>query len=147
MVNVLKALAFAGVVVASSAAIAGDPEDADKPDPRIGKEVDRICFASTISGWRAVKGEDNVVLLQRGVRSWYRVELIGACRSYDFRSALTIGIENRPAGGCVTRGDVILVKGPGNFVNRCPITKMYEWDEKAKAPEEPEEEAGETDTD
>ena len=139
MVNVLKAMALAGIVFASSAAIAGDPEDADKPDPRIGKEVNRICFSRTIDSWKAVKGEDNVVLLRKGVRDWYRVELIGLCRANDFRSALTIGIESRPAGGCVTRGDVILVRGPGDFVNRCHISKIYEWDPKATAPEETEE--------
>ncbi|MEX0644771.1 MAG: DUF6491 family protein [Parvularculaceae bacterium] len=135
MVNVLKALALAGVIVASSAAIAGDPDE-DGPDPRIGKGVSRICFASTIDGWKAVKGENDVVLLRKGVRDWYRVELMGACRASDFRSAMTIGIESRPAGGCVTRGDVILVRGPGDFVNRCHISKMYEWNEDAKAPQE-----------
>lgn len=139
MVNALKALALAGVVFASSSAIAGDPDDKDKPDPRIGKEVNRICFSSTIDSWKAVKGEDNVVLLRKGVRHWYRVELNGPCRAHDFRMALTIGIESRPAGGCVTRGDVILVRGPGDFVNRCHIRKIYEWDAKATAPDEPDE--------
>ena len=135
MVKVLKAMALAGIVFASGAAVAGNPDDDDEADPRIGKEVNRICFSRTIDSWKAVKGEDNVVLLRKGVRDWYRVELVGPCRANDFRSALTIGIESRPAGGCVTRGDVILVRGPGDFVNRCHITKIYEWNPKATAPE------------
>ena len=103
------------------------------PDPRIGKEVNSICFQSTINGWRAVKGEDDVVLLERGVNNWYRVELLGACDYRLFRSAISIGIDSRPGGGCVTRGDRIIVEdGPG-FNRSCVITRMYEWDEDAKA--------------
>lgn len=80
------------------------------PDPRIGEEVRSICFGRSINGWRAVKGEDDVVLLQRGVSHWYRVELLGACDYRVLRSAIAIGIDSRPSGGCITRGDAIIVE-------------------------------------
>lgn len=111
----------------------------DGADPRIGKKVKSICFQSSINGWKAVKGEDDVVLLERGVNDWYRVELLGACPSRVFRSAFAIGIESRPAGGCVSRGDVIIVEdGPG-FNRRCTITGIYEWNEDALEESEDEE--------
>lgn len=122
-------LAFAG---SSAAAEAGAEARAD---PRLGPEIDRICFQRNINGWRELKGVDNVVLLETGVNDWHRVELAGACRASLFRFAQTIGIESRPGGGCVTRGDVILVGQTGGFVHRCIITKINKWDIKAPAPE------------
>lgn len=129
-ISMFSALAFAASA-ALAAAAAGEDDKQSGPDPRLGKEVDRICFQRTINGWRAVKGEDNVVLLERGVNNWYRVELLGACRSSLFRSAIAIGIDSRPGGGCVTRGDRILVEDSPGFTQSCVITNMYEWDEKA----------------
>lgn len=124
--------AAAGMCAAAlaSAAFAGQ-DAAETANPALGEEVDRICFASTINGWRSVKGEDDVVLLERGVNDWYRVELSGGCHESLFRSALTIGIDSRPGGGCVSRGDVIIVKDTPGFTRRCMITRMYKWDEKA----------------
>lgn len=122
----------AGMCAAALASGAFAQKDAEKSaNPALGEEVDRICFASTINGWRSVKGEDDVVLLERGVNDWYRVELTGGCNESLFRSALTIGIDSRPGGGCVSRGDVIIVKDTPGFTRRCMITRMYKWDEKA----------------
>ncbi len=101
------------------------------PDPRIGEEVRSICFGRSINGWRAVKGEDDVVLLQRGVSHWYRVELLGACDYRVLRSAIAIGIDSRPSGGCITRGDAIIVEDSPGFNRRCSIKRMYEWNEDA----------------
>ncbi|PQA86512.1 DUF6491 family protein [Hyphococcus luteus] len=135
MKKFLPLIAAAGMAAAvmNAAAFAEHHEgdEAEAPDPRIGEEADRICFASTINGWRSVKGEDDVVLLQRGVNDWYRVELNGGCRESIFRSAIAIGIDSRPGGGCVTRGDVIIVKDSPGFTRRCMISRIYKWDEDA----------------
>lgn len=128
-------LSVALIALAVSAARAGEPA-ATTPDPRLGPEVNRICFARNINGWKELKGDEDAVLLETGVNNWFRVEVAGTCRYRDFRFAQTIGIESRPGGGCVTRGDVILVEGgAGDFVNRCFITRINEWDEKAQAPQ------------
>ncbi len=121
-------------------------DDADKSavrDPRIGDAVDRICFQRNIRNWREIRGEDNVVLLESGVNKWFRVELMGACDASVFRFAQTIAIESRPATGCVTRGDYILVQEGSGFTQRCYITDIYEWNEGAleDVADEPEEEA------
>ncbi len=127
-----------GALAMTASGFAGDVDDnktEESADPRIGEKVNRICFQNSISGWRAVKGEDDVVLLRRSVSDWYRVELLGACDYRLFRSALSIGIESRPAGSCVSRGDVIIVEDSPGFHRRCTITAMYEWDEDAQAEE------------
>lgn len=139
MLKTLTAGLCAGVLVAAASAYAGEEPDAEPPDPRIGEEVNSICFARTINGWKGLKGVDDVVLLEKGVNDWYYVELQGYCPSRIFRSAERIGIESKPAGGCVTRGDVIIVRDFGGFTNRCFITRIYKWDDKAQPAENGEE--------
>lgn len=129
----MRNVAFALFAFAMSApAMADEPKDSG-PDPRIGKKVNRICFQRSIDNWRPVQGTDNAVLLERGVNDWYYVTLAGACRESIFRSAIAIGLETRPGGGCVTNGDVILVRDAPGFTQRCVITRINKWDHKAAA--------------
>ena len=118
---------------AASAALAGEE---DKADPRIGDSVNQICFQRNIRNWRAVEGEDNVVLLEENLNDWYRVELIGACRYRDLRFTQTIALASRPGGGCVTRGDVIVLLDNSAVERRCTISGIHAWDEDAEAPED-----------
>lgn len=127
-------LAAGAALAAVMAAPAAGETGAAAADPRLGPEVDRICFARNIRNWREVRGEGRVVLLERGVNDWYRVELMGACDASTFRFARTIGLETRPAGGCVGRGDVIIVREAGSFTRRCMISRMYKWNIKAPPP-------------
>jgi hypothetical protein len=138
-----RTIVVAAAVGALTAAAAADRyERPDGPDPRIGPEVDRICFASTINNWKEVDGYDEAVLLERGVNDWYYVSLSGACDRYLFRHAFAIGLDVRPGGGCVRRGDVIVVRDPSYFNRRCIITRINEWNDRARpggAADEPEE--------
>lgn len=144
MRKTLLGLAFAGVVFAATSGFADEKADSKKPDPRIGEEVNSICFARTINGWKALKGVDNVVLLDKGVHDWYYVELTGYCPARVFQSAERIAIESRPAGGCLTRGDTIVVHDVGNLANRCFIKKMSKWDDKAHPAEDQENSSSES---
>ena len=146
MKKFLSAMAGAALVTGAACASYHEGEEDAGPDPRIGEQVDRICFGSTISGWKDIKGQDNVVLLERGVNDWYYVTLSGNCRSSSLRSALSIGIDSSPAGGCVRKGDVIIVKDSPGFTNRCFIKEIYKWDEDAAMDDAAEDEAmdGET---
>ena len=110
-------------------------EEKETADPRIGEEVNRICFGANINGWRAVDDTDNAVLLQRGVNDWYYVELLGACDHRVLRFAQQIGIDSRPGGGCITRGDTIIVRDTPGIPRRCSVLDMYKWDDDAKAPD------------
>ena len=103
----------------------------------IGAEVDRICFGNSINGWSTVDQEDNVVLLKRSANHWYWVELSGACDHRVLRRALTIGIDSGIAGGCVRRGDFIIVEDSPGFTRRCAVTHIYEWNDDAGGEEDP----------
>ncbi len=105
-----------------------EAEDAAAPS-RLGPEVERICFGRSINGWKTVDGHGDAVLLSKGVNDWFLVEVSGNCRASDFKFAQTIGIESRPAGGCIRRGDYILVESGGGFTNRCFIQGVYEWND------------------
>ena len=132
----VSAAAFLGAAALLAPALAG--EDAPKTngkDPRVGEKVDRICFQRSIDGWREAKGFKNSVLLERGLNNWYLVKVSGPCNSRDFAFAEVIGIDSRPAGGCVRRGDAIIVESAGRFKNRCFIRSIRKWDHKAPAPE------------
>lgn len=97
---------------------------------RQGKEVDRICFARQINGWRAI-GE-HAVLLEKGVNDWYKLDLVGTCRpEWAFNA---IAVRTRPAGSlCLSKGDRIETFTTP-MVESCAIVAIYEWDEKAEVP-------------
>ncbi|VAW02972.1 hypothetical protein MNBD_ALPHA05-973 [hydrothermal vent metagenome] len=113
-----------------------EAEDAAAPS-RLGPKVERICFGRSINGWKTVDGQGDAVLLRKSVNDWYLVEVSGNCRARDFKFVQAIGLESHPAGGCIRRGDYILVESGGGFTNRCFIQGLYEWNDDA-----PEEEAG-----
>jgi hypothetical protein len=119
----------AAAVLTSATAFAGDKAQQEGPNPRIGAQVDKICFASNINGWKEIDGIDDAVLLETGVKNWNYVQLNGGCEARLFRMAEAIGIENRPAGGCLRQGDVIVVNDAGRFARRCFIRKIYEWND------------------
>jgi len=133
------------VLVSLGGVVAGDEEkrapseeteDAAAPS-RLGPEVSRICFGRSINGWKTVDGHGDAVLLSKGVNDWFLAEVSGNCRARDFKFVQAIGVESRPGGGCIRRGDYILVESGGGFTNRCFIQGLYEWNDDA-----PEEEAG-----
>lgn len=113
---------------------------AESKDPRIGEAAQSICFARQINGFQTIDGADNAVLLNSGVRELHYVTLAGLCTSHELRFAQAVAIDQRPGGGCVTRGDRLIFSDsvffddkPGR-VSRCVITGIYRWNPDAKAP-------------
>ena len=135
MVKEIVSGVIAGLIAASTS-VSASAETAADSDPRIGEEVDKICFRSTINSWRTVDDLDDAVLLQRGVNDWYYVELIGGCSNRILRSALSIGIGGRPSGACVTSGDIIIVRDNPAATRRCAVRRIYRWDDDAITAEE-----------
>lgn len=134
----------AGIIACAPLAAKNIDEGTDEAvDPRLGEQVSRICFGRDINGWKTVDKEDDVLLLERGLNDWYRVELLGACDYHVLRRAFHIGLESRPAGGCVTEGDFIIVEDSPGFPRRCSITQMNKWDDDAAPPDEASEESDE----
>ncbi|MCB2114632.1 MAG: hypothetical protein KDD85_13960 [Parvularculaceae bacterium] len=131
------ALAAGAAIMTGGAALAENGGD-----PRQGEEVGRICFGRDINNFKAIEGEDDAVLLERGVNDWYRASLTGACNYRQLKWAQSVIIEQRPAGGCLTRGDTLVfsrsISGDFSFPNttRCIITDIHKWDRDAKADED-----------
>jgi len=120
--------------------VLAEEDDVDEVDARIGEEVDRICFGRNINGWKTVDRLDDVLLLRQSVNHWYYVELLGACPYSTLRTALNIGIDSFSGGGCIRRGDTIIVED-SSFPRRCTVQHIYEWDEDAAASDEDDGEA------
>ena len=94
------------------------------PNSRLGDEVKRICFASSINGWKEFHGDRHSIILTKGVRDEYKLELSGFC---DVTKAMS-NIATRTRGSsCLTRGDEIIVSDGFSGVDRCFIKKMYKW--------------------
>ena len=134
-----------------------EAEAAALADPRVGEEVDSICFKSGINGFAEVKGGDGLIL-RRGVKDRYLVTILGSCPPLDHAQA--VGTSNRfGSGGCLRRTDRLYIstsftgRGSGPFDNDfCPIERIYTWNPDAKAEAEVdtdtevEAEAGETES-
>ncbi|MCI5046112.1 MAG: DUF6491 family protein [Aquisalinus sp.] len=110
-------------------------------DPRLGEQVNRICFTRTIDNFKTVS--DRQVILSASPSREYLVET-GACFQLD--RAQRIGLTDR-GGNCLTRGDIILVsedlfasRSNVQQPDRCFIRSMYEWDADATDEEDETEE-------
>ncbi len=136
VLSLALSLALLAGCAAGSGAASGT-ETGGRGDPRMGAQAGRICFSRNISNWRTIDGEGDALLLQEGVRDWRRVELVGAgCGYPELRFVQRIALETRPAGGCVATGDVITLLDPTGVNRRCTITRINEWDETARPPDD-----------
>lgn len=93
-------------------------------DIRQGEEVKRICFASSINGWREIKGERQSVILTKGVRDEYRLDLSGIC---DVSRAMNNVATRTRGSSCLGRGDEIIIADGLSGLDRCFIKKIYTW--------------------
>ncbi len=113
--------------------------EGEEADPRQGEQVDSICFGRNINNFETIDGVDDAILLEKSVNRWYKAELVGACSYRQLKWALSVAIDQRPAGGCVRPGDRLIFSssafGDFSFQNttRCVITEIYEWDPDATA--------------
>lgn len=136
-----SALAAAAAVISAAgpALSAGKSTVESQVDPRLGEEVDRICFSRDIDGFRTLDDEDDAVLLERGVNDWYRASLSGPCNYNLLRFAQSVAIDEQPRGGCVMRGDALIFSDSafGDFsiprATRCVIVEIHRWNPKATA--------------
>ncbi len=108
--------------------------EALKDDPRLGKQVSRLCFKGGIDGFS--DPIDNTIVLRESLDSHYRVSLSGLCP--NLQNAQSIAFEK--SSGCARRGDHLLISesvfslddGIGLGPDRCFINEIYEWDRNAK---------------
>src|SRR5689334_17920475 len=78
-----------------------------KPDVRQGAEVKQICFNQQIRNWRPVKEDRRAVIVEKGVKEEYKLNLIGTCQPQD--AFLNIGLVSRVgSGSCLSQGDKLV---------------------------------------
>jgi len=145
------ALFAAGLVLAACTTSGGEeasPTGAERfaGDPRLGEEVDRICFASNIDSFGDTTRDTFTV---REGRDYYLIDVYNSCFALD--DAMSIVID--ATGSCLTRGDHVIVSdsitGPGTRrggspfgTQSCTVQSMYKWDPKAKADADTDEDTG-----
>tara|TARA_R100000935_G_C2740902_1_gene125820 strand:- start:90 stop:545 length:456 start_codon:yes stop_codon:yes gene_type:complete len=108
-------------------------------DPRLGEEVDRICFASTIDGFSETT-RDTVIVREGG--DHYVIETFGSCTPLE--DAMQLGFDK--TGGCLGKGDAVIASTslfptpqlPPFASQKCLVKSMYKWDPDAieETPEE-----------
>lgn len=149
MRHAIPLLALTGLAAGISACTSTPDSEDDKPltleealaDPRVGDKTDRLCFSRSINGFREWDGPDGVILT-KGASDDYLVTVTGSCLTID--RAQAIGVDERFGGGCLTRGDYLVVsdtpfarRSSDPFsIDRCLITGIYEWDEDKAASDE-----------
>lgn len=107
-------------------------------DPRLGEQVDRVCFANTIDDFR--ENTEDSVILRRGVSDDYLV-FVNGCRDLEYANALAL----QNSGSCLRRQDrlTIFQQGFGRLgrdvsPNFCAVDVIYIWNEDAtEAADEP----------
>ncbi|KCZ94018.1 DUF6491 family protein [Hyphomonas johnsonii] len=106
-------------------------------DARLGEEVNKICFTSTIDGFHDATRD--TVVLSKG-NDDYLIEVYGNCFNLDQAEQLAVDSSL----SCLNRGDHIItsdsISGFNNTsglgVQRCTVKSMHKWDSRAKpAPE------------
>jgi hypothetical protein len=118
--------ACAALMIAACSTAANMEEVADaKPDPRQGAEVKQVCFNQQIRNWRTVKEDRSAVIIERGLKDEYKLDLIGSCQPQD--AFINIGLVSRAGGGsCLQTGDKLVTDARYNDGD-CLIRRIYEW--------------------
>jgi hypothetical protein len=114
-------------------------------DPRLGEEVERICFASNIDSFGNNTRDTFTV---REGRDHYLIEVFGTCAPLERAVTMRIGAST----SCLTNGDKIIVSDSLTIgrdqpfsTARCVVKSMHKWDPKAERKEDdPEADAAES---
>ena len=102
-------------------------------DPRLGEQVDRICFASSIDNFG---NNTRDTLTVREGRDHYLIEVMGACTNLD--DAMRIGLVS--TGSCLRDMDSIIVStqiidSPSDSpfdTQRCVVKSIHKWNPDAE---------------
>ncbi len=135
-------------VLLAGCATSGDKQPEPKgiekfaDDPRLGDEVKRLCFASSIDSFG--NNDGNTFTVREGM-DHYLIEVYGSCFNLDHAERIAIDA----TGSCLTKGDAIIVsdsissfdRGTPGSTQRCVVKSMHAWDPQAEAASDAEAEA------
>jgi hypothetical protein len=115
------------LLTACASSVDKQAETSLDPDPRVGKEVNQLCFARSVSSWRSVDNDRNAVILVMSNRDEYKLKISPGC---DPDWAMShIAIIKRGGSSCYARGDRIKtdadsLRGMGTA---CTIFTINKW--------------------
>lgn len=140
MAHPKRALVCLASGAASLACLASAPLRAETAaDPRLGAEVKRACFASQLDRFQSVKGEDNVIVFERGAGEFFRVEVSGDCTESEINHAGALALAADAGDSCLSRGDRLVLSRSAFFQDQrtertyCIVERIFKWYPKAKA--------------
>ena len=129
----LAALIGAGLLAACASTDYAKQEDAQRQAEiaaRQGASVSQVCFTRNIDSWRALGR--NAVLIRKGLRDWYKLDLVGTCEPEW--AILAIGIRSPAGSSCISRGDRVDTFSREPVSTTCMITDIHIWNDKAPVP-------------
>lgn len=130
-------LAAAAILLPAGLAACESPGMSDEPenfmgyqgDPRLGEQVDRICFTRQISGFGETT--DDTVIVRAGVNEHYLVKTFSRCTDLEHANSMALDQFNA---SCLRDGDSIIAYdsafGPdaiGMPPRACLIDEIYQW--------------------
>ena len=100
-------------------------------DPRVGEEVQQVCFIRDLDGWQNVDNDSKAVILRMNNGETFKLKLKGSC--YPNFASLNLAVKTRSSSGCFSPGDKVKTDGdvPGGSGSECIVTSIHKWDEKA----------------
>jgi hypothetical protein len=122
-------------VVMLSALLAGcatSREDGAKipldSDPRVGEEVQQVCFVRNLDSWQNVDNDRRAVILKMNNRETFKLKLSGSCEPDLAMSRLAV--KTRPGSSCFSRGDRVKTDGDlsRGYGSGCTIMSIHKWD-------------------
>lgn len=100
-------------------------------DPRLGEQVNKICFAHSIDGFNGL--DERTVILSDGPRKKYIAETFGPCHDLDYAWEIALSSHS----SCLRDNDKLIITRGAGVPNSDPITRtcyiknIYKWDPKA----------------
>jgi hypothetical protein len=106
-------------------------ENSPDSDPRVGKQVNQICFSQTVRSWNKVDNDRDAVILVMNNRDSYKLKISSGC---DPDWAMShIAVIKRSGSSCYSRGDRIKTDGDAfqGYGTACTILVINKWDPEA----------------
>ena len=100
-------------------------------DPRVGEEVQKVCFVRDLEGWQNVDNDPKAVILRMKNRETFKLKLIGGC--YPGMASLNLAVETSPGSSCFSPGDKVRTDGDlsSGYGSGCKVTSIHKWDAQA----------------
>jgi hypothetical protein len=100
-------------------------------DPRIGEEVQQVCFVHNLISWQDVGNDRKAVILRVNNGESFKLKLSDDCNP-NFGN-LPLAVITHRGSNCFSRGDRVKAVG---YMSRgqgfgCIVTSIHKWDAKA----------------